>query len=70
MEVFNREKVNIGNEKIPPIIQISTDFYIDNLRITIKSVLICVICGEPESRINERKYKESIAVGFRCPEDR
>jgi len=34
MEVFNREKVNIGNEKIPPIIQISTDFYIDNLRIT------------------------------------
>ena len=46
MEVFNREKVNIGNEKIPPIIQISTDFYIDNLRITIKSVLICVIGGE------------------------
>ena len=45
MEVFNREKVNIGNEKIPPIIQISTDFYIDNLRITIKSVLICVIGG-------------------------
>ena len=44
MEVFNREKVNIGNEKIPPIIQISTDFYIDNLRI--KSVLICVIGGE------------------------
>ena len=31
MEVFNREKVNIGNEKIPPIIQISTDFYIDKL---------------------------------------
>ena len=46
MKVFNREKVNIGNEKIPPIIQISTDFYIDNLRITIKSVLICVIGGE------------------------
>lgn len=46
MEVFNREKVNIGNEKIPPIIQISTDLYIDNLRITIKSVLICVIGGE------------------------
>lgn len=46
MEVFNREKVNIGNEKMPPIIQISTDFYIDNLRITIKSVLICVIGGE------------------------
>ncbi|MFV0327656.1 MAG: hypothetical protein ACK5LF_25340, partial [Bacteroides xylanisolvens] len=46
MEVFNREKVNIGNEKIPPIIQICTDFYIDNLRITIKSVLICVIGGE------------------------
>ena len=42
MEVFNREIVNIGNENIPPIIQISTDFYIDNLRITIKSVLICV----------------------------
>ena len=35
-----------------------------------KSVFICVICGEPESRINERKYKESIVVGFRCPEDR
>ena len=46
MEVFNREKVNIGNEKIPPIIQINADFYIDNLRITIKSVLICVIGGE------------------------
>ena len=39
MEVFNREKVNIGNEKIPPIIQICTDFYIDNLRITIKALI-------------------------------
>lgn len=45
MEVFNREKVNIGNEKYHQL-QISTDFYIDNLRITIKSVLICVIGGE------------------------
>ena len=46
MEVFNREKVNIGNEKIPPIIQISTDFYIDNTIITIKSLLIYIISHE------------------------
>lgn len=46
MEVFNREKVNIGDEKIPQIISITTDFCIDNLRITIKSVVIGVICGE------------------------
>ena len=46
MEVFNREKVNIGNEKIRANLYNRWYFYIDNLRITIKSVLICVIGGE------------------------